>query len=237
MGKFKLRGGSGNVNPFAKMSEKGLINPLQEQGKPKIDITSLAGKDRGGLQYNLLGYRAGKKFDKMNQMEKDKNVDIYTSSKYQRISDKKQKLEDRQTKVAARREGNQKKRGIRNAIIAGTIGGLGLDFEDTPVETYTDMYIPKGMNPKDVPSYVNSISTSRSSVNNPEGVEGWVNFNMDPNKSFRYDPETGNVGFSSAQKYRETGDYINTRKKPTFRFSTAVNRVKKAADFVKRNVM
>ena len=99
------------------------------------------------------------------------------------------------------------------------------------------MYIPKGMDPKDVPSYVNSISTSRSSVNNPEGVVGWVNFNMDPNEPFRYDPETGNVGFMSAQKYRETGGYINTEKKPTWKLSTAVDRVKKAANFVKRNVM
>ena len=248
---FELRGGTGNMNPFAKMAEKGLINPLQEKGRPATDaggrvkqgdkasglLEKFAMKDAGGLQYKLLGAREVRHHRIAGELSVEGKETYTDKSKVQAHEKKRDKLYAKQTKVKARREGNRKLRGARNLIVAGTLGGLGLDFEERPVETYTDMYIPKGMDPKDVPSYVNSISTSRSSVNNPEGVAGWVNFNMDPNQSFRYDPETGNVGFMSAQKYRETGGYINTEKKPTWKLSTAVDRVKKAANFVKRNVM
>lgn len=240
---FQLRGGTGNMNPFAKMSEKGLINPLQEKGRVKPGdkahglLEKFAMKDAGGAQYKFLEARANRHRRIAGEMKQEGKETYTKDSEVQAHNRRAQKLENKMGDVAKRRAGNRKLRGARNFLVASTLGGLALDFEDTPVQTYTDMYIPKGMDPKDVPSYVNSISTSRSSVNNPEGVEGWVNFNMDPNQSFRYDPETGNVGFMSAQKYRETGDYINMRKKPTFRLSTAVDRVKKAAQFVKRNVM
>lgn len=248
---FELRGGTGNMNPFAKMSEKGLINPLQEKGKPATDaggrvkpggkasglLEHFAGKDAGGAQYKLLEARAARHRRIADELSMEGKETYTDESKVQAHDRKAHKLEQKMLDVAERRAGKRKLRGARNFAIASTFGALGLDFEDRPKQTYTDMYIPKGMDPKDVPSYVNSISTSRSSVNNPEGVAGWVNFNMDPNEPFRYDPETGNVGFMSAQKYRETGDYINMEKKPTWKISTAVDRVKKAAGFVKRNVM
>lgn len=255
MGKFQLRNGAGKMDPYSGIQKKGLITPItmvgdkrpatdgggrvQPGGKANNLLEKLAFKDKGGLQYHLLGHRAGRKFDKMTQMEKDENVDIYTSSKYQKLSAKKQKLEDRQTKVAARRAkpGHRTFRGVRNLLGLGGLVALTAERKEVPAGMYTNLTIPKGMDPKDVPAYVNQISSSRVSMDNPEGVTGWINYNMDPNQSFNYDPSTGDLGFESNWKYRETGDYIYTKPDWTFSLNTAKRRIKGAANFIRQNLL
>ena len=56
MGKFKLRGGSGNVNPYAKMADKGLINPQQSPVNKIGD-----GKFKEAVNRKVKNFKAGVK--------------------------------------------------------------------------------------------------------------------------------------------------------------------------------
>lgn len=252
---FKLRGGTGNMNPFAKMAEKGLINPLQERkpptdggGRVEVDpgkFEKFAGKDAGGLRHAQLTARRERQKSKIENL--NEREDKYTEKVQQKISkatDRKAKLKEKIDKNISRREGKRNLRGFRNfALTTGTIGLLGAEYKDVPQEQYTSINIPAGLDPKQVPDYVNSLTNVRTSVNNPidpntgKPITGWVNYNLDPNQPFDYNPQTGEMTFTSTPTHRETGDAIYSRKKLTWNPKTAVQRIKKGVDFVKTNIM
>ena len=57
---FQLRGGRGNMNPYAKMADKGLINPLQRRKKKEgtpdnANDKAKKGKGSKAGNYGLLG--------------------------------------------------------------------------------------------------------------------------------------------------------------------------------------
>ena len=252
---FKLRGGTGNMNPFAKMSEKGLINPLQER-KPATDgggrvemepgrFEKYAMADAGGLRHAQLTARRERQKSKIENL--NEREDKYTEKVQQKISkatDRKAKLKEKIDKNIDRREGRRNFRGKRNvALTALATGLLGAEYKDVPQEKYTSISIPAGLDPKQVPNYVNSLTNVRTSTNNPidpntgKPITGWVNYNLDPNQPFDYNPQTGEMTFTSTPTHRETGDAIYSRKKLTWNPRTAVERIKKGVDFVKTNIM
>ena len=253
---YKQQPGRGPINKYGPLQEKGLISPLQQGDRPATDaggrvrmgnepkgLERFAGKDAGGAQYKILEARAGRQWDKMKDMEKDESANVYTSSEYQKAREKKKKFEDKQAKVVERRKGKRGLRGARNLAIGAVPVALGAEYKDVPQERYTNINIPKGMNPKDVPAYINSMSGSRISVNQPtdpntgKPIEGWVNYNMTDQSSFDYDPQSGDVSFTSMPKYTETGDYVYNRKKLTWSAQKASDRVKKIAEFARKNML
>ena len=252
---FELRGGTGNINPLTKMAEKGLINPL-ERRKPPTDggervevqpgkFEKFAGKDAGGLRHTQLTARRERQKSKIENL--NEREDKYTEKVQQKITkatERKAKLKEKIDKNIDRREGKRNLRGFRNvALASGAIGLLGAEYKDVPQERYTSISIPAGLDPKQVPDYVNSLTNVRTSVNNPidpntgKPITGWVNYNLDPNQPFDYNPQTGEMTFTSTPTHRETGDAIYNRKKLTWSPRTALERIKKGVQFVKTNVM
>lgn len=253
MGKFQLRNGAGKMDPYSGIQKKGLITPITKVGdkRPATDgggrvqmgdkahglLERLAGKDKGGLQYHLLGHRAARHRRIAGELKQEGKETYTDKSEVQAHNRRAKHLEDKMAKVAARREGNRKLRGARNLALGFLPLALSAERKEVPSGMYTNLTIPKGMDPKDIPAYVNQISSSRVSMDNPEGVTGWINYNMDPNQSFNYDPNTGDLGFESNWKYRETGDYIYTKPDWTFSLNTARKRIKGAASFIRENLL
>lgn len=264
---YKQKPGRGPINKYGTLQQKGLIKPsvLQEKGKPATDaggrvkmndptkfqqFEKFAGADAGGLRYNLLEARAKSKEQKIDRL-KTGDSDEYSKKVQTKISKAEEKIgkfTEKQKKITKKREGNKGKRGFRNFLVGSTLIGasaaLGAEFEEVPQERYTSFNIPAGLDPKQVPDYVNTMTRHRTSVNNPvnpatgQEITGWIDYNLDPNQPFDYNQQTGELSFTSTPSYAETGQSVYSKRKLTgWSGKTAIERIKKGVQFVKTNIM